>query len=137
MTHEKLAVRGKLEPPFIIVRNFFVDIPQFCIGREIRSGLGRKITKSTLVGGILFSCTSLLERFLLVSLNMNAVRDHYVSTTLLAVAVFLFTLKCSGKKRVLMTIGRKFSTWLYILHQIFIICIRVVIHKVEFMAFID
>lgn len=61
---------------------------------------------------------------------MNAARDHYISTTFLAVAVFLFTLKCSGNNTGLAVIGRRHSTWLYILHPIFITCIGVVAHKI-------
>ena len=79
---------------------------------------------------IVFSATSLLERFALVSLNVNATRDHYISTTLLAITVFLFTMKCHGDNKTLALIGRKYSTWLYILHPIFITCIGMVTHKV-------
>lgn len=118
--------------PYILVRNFlFVGIPYFCIGRLIRNGFGQKVKKKVLViFMIVFSATSLLERFVLVSLNVNATRDHYISTTLLAVTVFLFTLKCYGDNRTLALIGRKYSTWLYILHPIFITCIGMVTHKV-------
>lgn len=79
---------------------------------------------------IVFSATSLLERFALVSLNVNSARDHYISTTLLAITVFLFTLQCHGSNKTLALIGRKYSTWLYILHPIFITCIGMVAHKV-------
>lgn len=78
---------------------------------------------------VLFAATTLLERFMLVSLNMNAVRDHYISTTFLAAAVFLFTLKCSGNNKILALIGKKYSTWLYILHPIFITCISMAAHR--------
>lgn len=61
---------------------------------------------------------------------MNAVRDHYISTTFLAIAVFLFSLSCSWKNEGLAAIGRKYSAWLYILHPIFITCIGVVTHKI-------
>ena len=74
---------------------------------------------------VVFITTSLLERYILVSIDMNATRDHYISTTILAVAVFLFTLKCDGKQGMLSIIGRKYSMWLYILHPIFISCIAV------------
>ena len=80
---------------------------------------------------VVFSATSLLERFVLVSFNANATRDHYISTTLLAITVFLFALKCQGDNKTLVLVGRKYSTWLYILHPIFITCIGVVAHKVS------
>ena len=119
------------EFPYILVRNFlFVGIPYFCIGRLIRNGFGQKIKKNALtIFLIVFSATSLLERFALVSLNVNATRDHYISTTLLAITVILFTLKCHGDNKTLALIGRKYSTWLYILHPIFITCIGMVAHK--------
>lgn len=94
-------------------------------------GFGQKVKKNVLaVLMIAFSVTSLLERFVLVSLNANSVRDHYISTTFLAVTVFLFALKCHGDNKTLALIGRKYSTWLYILHPIFITCIGMVAHKV-------
>ena len=91
-----------IEFPNILVRNFlFVGIPYFCIGRLIKAGVGQKINRSTLsVLIFFFSLTSLLERYILVSLSVNATRDHYISTTLLSIAVFLFTLKsnCEEEK---------------------------------------
>ena len=60
------------EFPYILVRNFlFVGIPYFCIGRLIRNGFGQKVKKKVLtIFLIVFSATSLLERFALVSLNV-------------------------------------------------------------------
>lgn len=119
------------EFPYVLVRNFFfVGIPYFCIGQLIRKGFLHKVKKNVLVIlMIAFLLTSLLERFVLVSLNANATRDHYISTTLLAVTVFLFVLKCQWNNKTLVAIGRKYSTWLYILHPIFINCIGTVAHK--------
>ena len=91
------------EFPYILVRNFlFVGIPYFCIGRMIREGVGQKINKNTAALLIfIFSLTTCMERFILVSADMNPTRDHYISTTFLAIAIFLFTLKCgSGKEPV-------------------------------------
>lgn len=70
----------------------------------------------------LFSFTSLLERYLLVQSNLNTARDHYISSTLLAVAVFLLFLDIGrgGKLLPLEKIGRKYSGWVYIVHPIFI-----------------
>lgn len=116
----------------ILVRNFlFVGIPYFCIGFLIRNGMGRRIEKKALSCLIVaFSVTSILERFLLVNIGMNATRDHYISTTFLAVTVFLFALKYDGHEGFLSAIGRKHSTWLYILHPIFITCLGTVSNKV-------
>lgn len=141
------------EFPYILVRNFlFVGIPYFCIGHLIRNGFGNIISKSVSGGLIvLFSLTSLLEHFILVSIDMNATRDHYISTTLLAVVVFIFALKCGNNFNneniankmncrlhvigLLAVIGRKYSTWLYILHPIFITCIDVLMKKVGLYGF--
>lgn len=93
--------------------------------------MGRRIEKKALGYLIVaFSLTSMLERALLANIGMNATRDHYISTTFLAVMVFLFALKCDGHKGVLAAIGRKYSTWLYIVHPIFITCLGAVTNKV-------
>lgn len=138
------------EFPYVLVRNFlFVGIPYFCIGRMIREGVGQKINKNTTVLLIfIFSLTTCTERFILVSADMNPTRDHYISTTFLAIVMFLFALKCgSGKEPInldknivggggywltdlLAIIGRKYSTWLYIFHPIFITCIGAVMNKI-------
>lgn len=119
------------EFPSILVRNFlFVGVPYFSIGLLIRDGVGGKIKKRILgILIIVFSLTTLLERFILVSINMNATRDHYLSTTFLAITVFLFSLKCAGWNGHISVIGRKYSTWLYILHPIFITGIGMVMKK--------
>ena len=121
-----LVILGR-EFPVYYIRNFlFVGLPYFYIGRFIDEGFGKNITKKTLgILIVLFAITSFLERYVLVSIDRNATRDHYISTTFLAVAVFLFTLKCGGHQGMLSIIGRKYSTWLYILHPIFISCIAV------------
>ena len=144
-----IVILGR-EFPYILVRNFlFVGIPYFCIGHLIRDGLGKNISKY--MSGwmiLLFSLTSLLEHFILVSTDMNATRDHYISTTFLAVAVIIFTLKCNSNQNnedavpkmiggesvagILAIIGRKYSTWLYILHPIFITCIGTIASKIGF-----
>lgn len=143
-----IVILGR-EFPFILVRNFlFVGIPYFCIGLLIREGLGRKLSKKVLKWMILFfSLTSVMERYILISLDMNSTRDHYISTTFLAVSVFLFTIKNISKGEVdnnsilkndrrknivaiLERIGQKYSTWLYILHPIFITCIGFIVNKI-------
>lgn len=70
------------EFPYILVRNFlFVGIPYFCIGQMIREGVGQKTNKNTTALLIfIFSLTTCMERFILVSADMNPTRDHYIST---------------------------------------------------------
>ena len=109
----------KREFPVLLVRNFlFVGLPYLCIGMMIRDGLGQRLKKWILV--VLFSLSSLLERYLLVTAQMNATREHYISTTFLAVSIFLLFLKVRHVLKPLAWIGRKCSTWLYILHPIFL-----------------
>lgn len=128
---------------YILVRNYlFVGVPYFIIGIWVKDGLGKRLSKKTLGGMILlFSCSSLLERIILININANATRDHYISTTFFAVTCFLFALKCDEEinskqidsnrirkhktNHLFTTIGRKYSTWIYILHPIFITCIQV------------
>ena len=113
-----IVICGK-EFPYILVRNFlFVDIPYFCISQLNRNGMGQRIDKNVMSYlMILFSLTTFYERLLLVNIGMNATRDHYISITFLAATVFLFALKCDGHKGFWASIGRKHSTWLYIMQQ--------------------
>ena len=111
------------EFPYILVRNFFcVGIPYFCIGNLIREKrCSEKWNKKVLqVWIVVFAITSLVERVALVNAGLNATRDHYISTTLLSICLFVYTLKSNWHNNELALIGRKYSTWLYIVHPIFI-----------------
>lgn len=69
----------------------------------------------------MFSLTSLLENGLLVELGLNATRDHYASSTFLAVSLFLFFLSARQVgQNVLSDLGEKDSLYIYILHPLFI-----------------
>jgi len=120
------------EFPYILVRNFLcVGIPYFCIGNLIREKrYSEKWNKKVLqVLIIVFAITSFAERFILVSAGLNATRDHYLSTTLLAICLFVYTLKSNWHNKGLTVIGRKYSTWLYIIHPIFITVFSIVVGK--------
>lgn len=144
-----IAIWGR-EFPTILVRNFlFVGIPYFCIGLMIKEGIGRKFNEKVLPAMVvLFSLTSVLERYILICFNENATRDHYLSTTLLSISIFLLAIKSEKKQpkrvkraqtdlmkraqqffSVLETIGQKYSTWIYILHPLFIFCLGAVVNK--------
>lgn len=120
------------EFPYILVRNFLcVGIPYFCIGNLIREKRcsekwNRKIFQVLIV---VFTITSLAERFVLVSAGLNATRDHYLSTTFLAICLFVYALKSNWHNKELTVIGRKYSTWLYIIHPIFITVFSIVTGK--------
>jgi surface polysaccharide O-acyltransferase-like enzyme len=124
------------EFPYVIVRNWlFVGIPYFGIGyviRENREWIERKLNKLIVAGGVVaFSITSLLERYLLVAANLNTKRDHYISTTFLAIAVFLlFLYFVDNQESILAKIGREDSTWIYILHYLFISALGFAVRRV-------
>ena len=120
------------EFPYILVRNFLcVGIPYFCIGNFIRekqcSEKWNKKVLQTLI--LVFAVTSLVERFILMNASLNATRDHYISTTFLSICLFVYTLKSNWHNKGLAMIGRKYSTWLYIIHPIFITVFSIVVGK--------
>lgn len=120
------------EFPYILVRNFLcVGIPYFCIGNFIREKVcsekwNKKVFQVLIV---VFAITSLAERFVLVNAGLNATRDHYLSTTFLAICLFVYTLKSNWHNKKLAAIGRNYSTWLYIIHPIFITAFSMVVGK--------
>jgi len=119
----------KTEIPFIYVRNFlFVGLPYFCIGNYIHKILESKKLdnkKYLLLLILTFSVTTILERYILVEFNVNAVRDHYISSTFLAIFLFMYFLNYNVSDRNFITkglskIGRSCSTKIYIFHVIII-----------------
>ena len=120
------------EFPYILVRNFLcVGIPYFCIGNLIREKwCSEKWNVKTLqVLIFVFAITSLAERFVLVNAGLNATRDHYISTTFLSICFFVYVLKSNWRNERVAVIGRKYSTWLYIMHPIFITIFSMVVGK--------
>lgn len=115
------------EIPHVFVRNFlFVGLPYFLIG-DILQKKAIKLKQITLWSGVfLFSGTTLLERFLLEHFGLNATRDHYISTTFLAVAAFLLACNYGNKLGgrlcdALCMTGSKLSLDIYIIHPIIIL----------------
>lgn len=112
--------------PYILVRNFLcVGLPYFLIGDWIytRNIKIKPDTAKLLI--VVFICTTLAERFMLEAFSVNAERDHYLSTTFLAVFVFLLAVQHEEKYTsngisLLCNIGAKLSTNIYILHPIVI-----------------
>lgn len=116
------------EFPYIIVRNFLcVGIPYFGIGMFLsqKKGCLNQISKLrifTLSGIILFSILSIMENRILINIDMNASRDHYISTTFLAISLFLlFTTYKQETPNLLSKMGEKDSLYIYIFHPLFII----------------
>ena len=116
---------------YILVRNFLcVGIPYFCIGNVIREKHWNPDKRALAALIVFFVFTSMAERFLLVCVGMNATRDHYISTTLLAICLFLYILKGNWNNKGLANIGRKYSTWLYIIHPIFITVFLIITKRI-------
>lgn len=121
----------KKEIPYIFVRNFlFVGLPYFTLGIYINNALKSEKFKKfsnnkrlliTLI--VIFTMTTILERTILIDLGANAIRDHYISTTFLAISLFIYFLELenSTNNKIVQTIaeiGRKYSTNIYIFHYL-------------------
>lgn len=113
------------EFPLFCIRNFiFVGLPYFLIGICIKYSKYEIENKILVFLIVLFSMTTLLERFVLIKNNVNATRDHYISTTFLVIVLFLFFSKdywnnCNNFSW-LKDIGKNYSTGIYIIHPIII-----------------
>ena len=137
----------KFELPYILVRNFlFVGVPYYFIGCYIRENKEKIIYKfgysKNIILIILFSLTTILERGVLVNIGCNATRDHYISSTLLAISLFICFLKKDLKKDItvyknslikgllqfLQNIGEKYSLLIYIIHPIIMSVISHIVH---------
>ena len=125
------------EIPFIFVRNFlFVGLPYFLIGDII---FKRRITiarKHLLILICIFASTTLIERYLLNTFNLNVTRDHYISTSFLA--VFTFMLAChygnnphSKIYKKCCSIGANLSLDIYIIHPIIISALAIIVQLID------
>lgn len=138
-----VAILGK-KIPYIYVRNFLcVGLPYFCIGDYIRQReLSGKSGKRNLVllGGMIpvFWMTTLAERFLLRYYKVNAPREHYISTTFLAVAAFLFFLEYGKRNRGgkifhwTAAIGLRYSLMIYLIHPAIVTYFHLLVKKKYF-----
>lgn len=120
--------------PYVLVRNFlFVGLPYFLIGDMLYRYNVKINIKTSVLLMFIFACSTLLERFILGAFNLNAERDHYISTTFLAIFTFLFAVQLNSKSNckwynTLCYIGAKLSSSIYIFHPIFIIVIAKVVN---------
>lgn len=107
-----------------------MGLPYFSIGMWVKERK-IKIEKRKLISLIVLTMTTtLFERWVLVINNLNSTRDHYLSTTFLAVVVFLYFLSYVGNMDILVSrIGKRDSTWIYILHPIVITIIGAIAKK--------
>ena len=114
------------------VRNFlFVGIPYFCIGNLIFRFKDRIFAVPYLSAkcaalSVLFCVTTVLERLFLVSKNACSLRDHGMSILFLSVSLFILFISVykkrtpSAAESLAATIGRRYSSSIYIIHPIFI-----------------
>ena len=74
-----------------------------------------------------------MERELLIKLNLNTQREHYISTTFLGLAIFLFfkNLKINSRFEWLYIIGNKCSTSIYLMHPIILDIYKALIKRMN------
>ena len=79
---------------------------------------------------IFFSCTSILEKMILIDLGKSPMREHYLSTTFLAISLFLLVLSFKNVRLSRVSLlGEKDSLYIYVFHPLFIITLPIVINK--------
>lgn len=106
--------------PNTLVRSFlFTGLPYFALGVWLKTRQDRlhNINRSLLLSGvIIFSLTSILEQ----CLDQVPVREHYISTTFLAMSLFLLMLSYNQKRAtVISRLGERDSLYIYIFHPLF------------------
>ena len=122
--------------PYIVVRNFlFVGLPYFLLGDLLYRFKITFSVKKLYIFSLFFACTTVAERLLLEHFNLNASRDHYISTTFLAVSLFLIAVQYERKKTsrlqdALCFIGAKLSSGIYILHPMFLAVLSVAVQYI-------
>lgn len=111
----------------IYMRNFlFIGLPYFLIGNLLYENKEKLVEKFPLrklaILIPVFALTTVLEEQFLNAARKDAIGDLYISTTFFAVAVFLFAVQAKqvSDENVLAVIGKKYSTYIYILHLMFI-----------------
>lgn len=113
-----------IDTPIFLLRNFlFVGLPYFSIG-VLLTKVGNLYNKRKLAlgGGILFSASSYFERYMLEIHNAVSTREHYLSTTLLSLCLFVFIVSSSTNQyNFLAKTGHNDSLYIYILHPILLI----------------
>lgn len=106
--------------PDIVTRNFlFTGLPYFALGAWLKTKQDRlhNINRSLLLFGvIIFSLTSIIEQ----CLDQIPVRGHYISTTFLAMSLFLLLLSYNQKRAIVISrLGERDSLYIYIFHPLF------------------
>lgn len=79
---------------------------------------------------ILFTLTSILEKTVLLDLGKSPMREHYLSTTFLAICLFMFVfsfknIHCSRISQ----LGERDSLYIYVFHQLFVMTLPMIIKR--------
>lgn len=119
------------------VRNFlFVALPYFAIGtmvKRLTNNVDITSKKNIIIGcTILLTIAAYLERNTLISLGLFTPREHYLTTTLLSVSMFILALSINNtRKSVLSVLGEKDSLHIYVFHPVFISCFALLFIKLH------
>ncbi len=122
-----------------IARNcYFLGLPFFCAGWYISENFERiknRANKAALLPlALAFGILSMLEHYILDRLGLNMVGDVYLSTAPMVVCVFLFFAAFSQGSAGLSTIGRRYSTGIYILHVAVLDILYTIVSKTAFVS---
>ena len=112
--------------PVEYMRNFlFTGIPYFMVGVFLKMHIHKLLTVNRLLylgGIILFSITTVMEKVMILRLEYTPDNENYISTTLLAVCLFLFVASfLNTKDSTISSIGEKDSLYIYIFHPLIIL----------------
>ena len=129
------------ELPYYYLLNFlFVGLPYFAIGAMIKVKADYIIgafSKNALCGcALFFTLTLYMERYILLYLDKNASREHYISSTFLSVFIFLIALSIKTDNKSLSSkLGEKDSLYIYVFHPIFVTCCTILFGQMQLSGF--
>lgn len=122
-----LLVFGRTFPTCFTRNFFFVGIPYFLIGVYLAFVKESviKIKQQIWFIGIFLSVLICFSVSYFIRINgFESPRDHMLSTTILAICLFLFFLVKSSSSTVIAEVGRKDSLYIYIFHPIFLLILE-------------
>ena len=123
----------RFDLPVYYLRNFlFVGIPYFSLGVLFKKNSNALISNKYLylVCFLIFVLTSYIERDIITFFNVQTSRNHYISTTFLAISLFLFFVSAKiDTPRSLIRMGQTDTLYLYIYHPIILTCSAVITLK--------
>lgn len=125
---------------YLLVRNFLlIGLPHFYIGVYIKKIYEEKklifVRRNLLIIlSFLFTFSIIAELLILKSFNGTITKSHYISTTCLSVTLFILAVtdkKHSGRLyNCGVSIGRNYSTLIYIIHPMWIVALNYVTEKI-------